>query len=219
MTVKSADFATLAPRLSHLEDLADWLKEKIQGEDDGGEDGGGEGSLSDDDKRLWRATLLYAQDTPSGTFIEEPWKQPTWYESESVSQHTMLFGLGGTKVAYCLQNSLYDQLFTAGDTRWSSGNPPLVNKSISSEAFGFESDGYTAALRANAWSLAQAIFREPAQIGNHPNPTIVDKIEALDAKIQALDAKIQDLRGDLESFDAYVDGQIRRLDDRISSVS
>lgn len=215
MTVKSADFATLAPRLSHLEDLAEWLKEQIQGEEDGGEDGGDGSGLTDEDKKLWRAALLYS----NGDLNETPWETETYYETHGVSLHACVFGLGQTRVGHTKNHSLYEQLFTDGDTRWSEGSVPLVNSTISTEAFGFESDGYTAALRANGWSLAQAIFREPSQIGSYPNATIVDKIDALDEKIQALDAKIEDLRGDLESFEAYVDGQIRRLDDRISSVS
>ncbi|MDX0494064.1 hypothetical protein GOC53_27985 [Sinorhizobium medicae] len=59
MAEKASDIQTLAPRLSYVEDLAEWLK------DNRGEGGG------TTDEMLWKAVLTGAE--ASATWGDEPW--------------------------------------------------------------------------------------------------------------------------------------------------
>lgn len=148
MAEKSADIHTLAPRLSYVEDLANWLK------DNGGSGGG---TL---DQRLWRVTVTGAQ--PGFSFSDDPWTVTDLIygpgSPSNLSMHQTIFGTNSAGAIACQDGKgFYGRVFRENDITWSYENAGPA--AMSDYIFGAPASGLSAdeLISTNA-SLADEIL-------------------------------------------------------------
>jgi hypothetical protein len=203
MAEKNADLHTLAPRLSYVEDQAQWLMDNRNSGGEGGED------PSPKLKKLWFGLL----DGIYTTGYDQPWNADSIYEAEGISFHTGLYGFDIRAAQNCLDGAgFYGHVFYPTDVRWTqtvtSGARPLVE-----DVFTAGSTDFVAALRAKHTSICKAIWDiDTDSIGTSRETSIIGRLEKIEEDIQ-------DLRDDLTALETYVDTQVARLDQRITDIS
>lgn len=190
MAEKSADIQTLAPRLSHVEDLAAWLKDNR-----GGEGGTDPSALL---QKLWIMTLFGSGE--DGAWDEDPWARPSLYSGlpNAQSMHQTVFGWDPENVRRCQsEHGLYGHIFHADRDYWDTtefaGAQPLAD-----EVFGPDGD-YIGELRAGGMPLAEAIFKEPSKYPRSAANTIIGRIETLESDLAS---ELADIRAQLVSIRA-----------------
>ncbi|MBX5111991.1 hypothetical protein HJB51_29100 [Rhizobium lentis] len=202
MADKNADLHTLAPRLSYVEDQAQWLM-------DNRESGGGGEDPSPKLKKLWFGLL----DGAYTTGYDTPWDAQSIYESEGISMHMGLYGFDIQAAQNCLDGSgFYGHVFYPIDTRWTTtvttNARPLVE-----DIFSAGSTDFVAALRDRHTSICKAIWDiDTDSIGTSRATSIIGRLEKLEQDVH-------DLRDDLNGLETYVDTQVARLDQRINDLS
>lgn len=203
MAEKNADIHTLAPRLSYVEDQAQWLMDNRSSGGEGGED------PSPKLKKLWFGLL----DGTYTTGYDEPWNAQSIYEAEGISMHVGLYGFDTQAAINCLDGAgFYGHVFRANDVRWTqtvtTGARPLVE-----DVFSAGSTDFVTAFRTKSTSLCRAIWHTDADsIGTSRETSIIGRLEKLEEDVQ-------DLRDDLTALETYVDTQVARLDQRINELS
>lgn len=203
MAEKNADIHTLAPRLSYVEDQAQWLMDNRSSGGEGGED------PSPKLKKLWFGLL----DGTYTTGYDEPWNAQSIYEAEGISMHVGLYGFDTQAAINCMDGAgFYGHVFRANDVRWTqtitTGARPLVE-----DVFSAGSTDFVAALRAKHTSICKAIWDiDLDSVGTSRATSIIGRLETIEEDLQ-------DLRNDLNSLETYVDTQVTRLDQRINELS
>lgn len=203
MAEKDADLHTLAPRLSYVEDQAQWLMDNRGSGGEGGED------PSPKLKKLWNGMM----DGAYNSGYAEPWNAQSIYEAEGISMHIGLYGFDTQAAINCLDGAgFYGHIFYANDTRWTqtitTGARPLVE-----DVFSAGSTDFVAALRAKHTSICKAIWdTDTDSIGT-------DRATSIIGRLEKIEQDQQDLRDDLTAFETYVDTQVARLDHRITDIS
>lgn len=201
MAEKSADTWTLAPRLSYLEDQAQWLMENR---------GSGSGTL---DTKLWRVTVEGAE--LSGSWSDEPWTQTDLiYGPDSINKmslHQTLFATNPANALKCQDGKgLFGWIFPDDETRWQSGTAQGGDKTLATEIFGHTGNGFVESLRAASQSLSKAIWGDPTFIGT--SDTII-------GRIQQVADNLEELASNAESEISVLNNEIARLDARIDALA
>lgn len=199
MAEKSAEAQTFAPRLSIVEDQAQWLI------DNRGEGGG------TTDEALWKATLTGAE--ASAGWGDEPWTATDLiYGPDSpneLSLHQTVFGTDSAGALRCQDGKgLYGWTYPVNETRWQNG-PGQSGAHLANEVFGLPDSGYVHSLRAAGLHLMAAVFKTVDYVGEY---TIIDRILDITEELESLATNVETAVGDL---DASIDG---RIDAKVSAA-
>jgi hypothetical protein len=201
MAEKSAELHTLAPRLSHVEDMATWLLNNRE------EAGGGGGGRDED---LWRITVTGAV---PGAWNSDPWTAPDLIygpgSQNGMSMHQTVFGQRNDAAPFQDSKGLAGWVFPDGENRWSY-SPGQYNATLATDVFGGSGAGYVQSLRAQSKTLVEAIFKNPSYIGSSAEDSIIGRIEGVQAEFE-------EMWGDLTALSNYIDNQLNLLRARLAA--